>query len=86
MSPRNNNIKIIFKRKYMMQVTLVETFVTSLSSTRGIFKAELTKEDSIVPRPKDLQSIRSTSRGKRKLAGVIESIGTNSVSHELKNS
>ena len=67
MSPRNNNTKIIFRTRDMILVTLVETFATSLSSTRGIVKEELIKEDSIVPRSKYLQSIISTSRGKIKL-------------------
>ena len=73
-------MRIIFKRKYSMQVTLVETIVTFLSSTRGIVKAELIEEESIVPRPEYLQSIRSTSRGKINLIGVIYFAGTNSVS------
>ena len=50
MSPRNNNIRIIFRRNNPMQVTLVETRVTLLSSTKGKVKAELTEEDSIEPR------------------------------------
>ena len=54
MSPRNNNIRIIFRIKYMMQVTLAETHVTLLSSTKGKVKEELTEEDSIEPRLKGL--------------------------------
>ena len=55
MSPRNNNTKIIFRRRDLIHVTLVETFTNSPSSTRSIVNAELTKEDSIVQRPEDLQ-------------------------------
>ena len=69
-----------------MQVTLVETHVTLLSSTKGVVKEESTKEDYIVPRPEDLQSIRSTSEEKKKSTREIESAGTNSVSQEFKNS
>ena len=65
---------------------MVKTFATSLSSTRGIVKEELTDKDSIVPRIEDLQSIISTSKENRKSTREIESIGTNSVSQELKSS
>ena len=54
MPPRNNNIRIIFKRKYMMQVTLVETHVTLLSSIKGKVKVESIEEDFITPRLKGL--------------------------------
>ena len=43
LSPRNNNIRITFKRKDLMQVTLVETHVTLLSSTKGVVEEELMK-------------------------------------------
>ena len=48
MSPRNNNIKIT--RKDPMEVTLAETHVTLLSSTKGEVMAESNEEDSIAPR------------------------------------
>ena len=48
--PRNNNIRIIFRRKYLMQVSLVETHVAFLFSTKDVVKEESMKEDSIVPR------------------------------------
>ena len=41
---------MIFKRKVMIQVTLVESHVTFLSSTKGKVKAESTEEYSIAPR------------------------------------
>ena len=83
---KNNNIRIIFRRNDPMRVTLAETHVTLLSSIKGKVKAESTEEDSIVPRPEDLRSIRSTSEGKQKSIREIESAETNSVSQELKNS
>ena len=48
-------------------------------------KEESMEENSIVPRIKGLQSIRSTSKENRKSIREIESAGTNSVSQELKN-
>ena len=48
-SPRKNNIRITFRRKDPVQVTLAEKHVTLLSSTKGLVKEESTKEDSIVP-------------------------------------
>ena len=71
MSPRNNITKIIFKRRDMTKVTLVESFLSLLYSIRGIVKEELTKEVSIVPRIEYLQSIRSSSRRKIKLIEVM---------------
>ena len=50
MSPRNNNIRIIFRRKDPMRVTLEETHVTLLSSTKGKVKVESIEEYSIEPR------------------------------------
>ena len=50
MSPRNNNIRIIFRRNDPMRVTLAETHVTLISSIKGKVKVESTKEDSIAPR------------------------------------
>ena len=47
MYPRNNNIRIIFIRKDMMQVTLAETHVNLLSSIVGKVKVESTGKDSI---------------------------------------
>ena len=67
-----------------MQVTLAETHVALLSSTKDVVKVESTKEDSIVPRSKGSYSIRSTSEGEQKSTRKIESIGTNSVSQEIK--
>ena len=69
-----------------MQVTLAETLVTLLSSTKGKVKAESTEEDSIGPRLEGLSSIRSTSEEKQKSTREIESARTNSISQELRNS
>ena len=49
LSPRNNNIRIIFRRKDPMRVTVAETHVTLLSSIKGKVKVESTEEDSIEP-------------------------------------
>ena len=68
-----------------MQVTLPETCVTLLSSTKDVVKAESTKEDSIVLRPKGSQSVRSTSEEKQRSTREIESVRTISVSKELRN-
>ena len=46
---KKHNIRIIFRRKYLMQVTLAETHVALLSSTKDVVKVESMKEDSIVP-------------------------------------
>ena len=45
-----SNMRIIFRKKDLMQVTLEETHVTLLSSTKWKFKGESTEEDSIAPR------------------------------------
>ena len=50
LSPKNNNIRITFRRKDLMQVTLAETHVTLLSSTKSKFKEESIEEDYIEPR------------------------------------
>ena len=50
MSPRNNNIRIIFRRNDPMGVALVETHVTLLSSIKDKVKVESTEEDYIEPR------------------------------------
>ena len=60
-----------------MQVTLVETHVPLLSSTKGVVKEESTKEYSIGPRSYGLSSIRSTSEEKKKSTREIESARTN---------
>ena len=69
-----------------MHVTLAETHVNLLSSTKGVVKAESTKEDYIVLRPQGSQSVRSTSEGKQRSTREIESVATNSIAQELKNS
>ena len=66
MSPRNNNIKIIFRRKDPMRVTFAETNVIFLSSIKSKVKAELNEEDSITPRIEGLYLVRSTSEGEQK--------------------
>ena len=57
-----------------MQATLEETHVVVLSSTKGVVKAESTKEESIVPRPKGSQSVRSTLKENKRSTEEIETV------------
>ena len=60
---------------------MVETLATFLSSTKGVLKEKSSEDNPIVPSPKHLQSLISTSRGELKLTGVIKFAEKNSVSH-----